>query len=123
MNKKPFNPRNHYWIVTGSATQVFASASGDYVPVVDATYQAWLAAGNTPSRIVSEAELGEVLAQHDIEPVAANLLDEYKGSLVDRLPVKVLLKVLFNHENRIRVLDGQPTITQAQFKNALKSLL
>ena len=118
-----FNPHNHYWIVAGSATQVFSSAGGDYVPVADAAYQAWLATGNRSSRIASEAELGEVLAQHDIEPVAAGVLDEVKGHQADRLPVKVLLKVLFNHENRIRTLAGQPTVTPAQFRNAVKNLL
>ena len=33
------------------------------------------------------------------------------------------LKILFNHENRIRVLEGKATITQAQFLAALITLL
>jgi hypothetical protein len=109
--------------VAGSTTQVFSSASGDYVPVADGTYQTWLAAGNKPSRIVSEAELGEVLAQHNVVPAAATVLDAFKGTKADRLPVDVILKVLFNHENRIRDLAGQPTVSPAQFRNALKNLL
>jgi hypothetical protein len=58
-----YNPSNWYWIVAGSTTQVWASARCQYVPVADATYVAWLAAGNLPSRIGSVAELVEVLQQ------------------------------------------------------------
>jgi hypothetical protein len=58
-----YSPSNWYWVVAGSTTQVFSSASGTYVAVSDATYVAWLAAGNSPSRIASEAELSAVLAK------------------------------------------------------------
>jgi hypothetical protein len=34
----------------------------------------------------------------------------------------IVLKMLFNHENRIRTLAGQPQVTVAQFKAFLKSL-
>ncbi len=51
-----------YWIVAGSSTQVYSSAGGAYVPITDSGYVAWLAAGNRPSRIASEAELSDVLA-------------------------------------------------------------
>ncbi len=34
----------------------------------------------------------------------------------------VSLRVAFNHENRIRALEGKPAITMAQLKTALKSL-
>jgi hypothetical protein len=35
----------------------------------------------------------------------------------------LVLKVLFNHENRIRVLEGKAAISAAQFKTALVSVL
>jgi hypothetical protein len=35
----------------------------------------------------------------------------------------VLLQIAFNHENRIRALAGQATVTAAQFKAAIKALL
>src|SRR5437867_3453490 len=35
----------------------------------------------------------------------------------------VLLKVILNHENRLRALEGKPTVTMAQLVTALKSLL
>lgn len=122
MSNNIFSPRNWYWIVAGSTTQVFSSASGGYVPVADATYQAWLAAGHRASRIASEAELGEVLAQHDLKPVAAAVLDAYKDKVGERLPIRLLFKVLFNLENRVRALEGQPSVTQVQYRNALKNL-
>lgn len=33
------------------------------------------------------------------------------------------LKTLFNHENRIRALEGKAAITQAQFVNALQAII
>lgn len=57
-----FNAANWYWVVAGSTTQVFSSASGTYVPITDTTYESWLATAH-PSRIASEAELSAVLAQ------------------------------------------------------------
>jgi len=116
-----YNPRNWYWIVAGSTTQVYSSASGDYVPVADATYQAWLAAGGVPTSIASEAELGDVLAPYSLRPTAAGVLDGYTDSQATKLTVETVAKILFNHENRIRTLAGQPTITAAQFKSFIKS--
>jgi hypothetical protein len=58
-----YNPSNWYWVVAGSTTQVFSSASGTYVQISDATYVAWLAAGGHPTRIDTEASLIAVLAQ------------------------------------------------------------
>ncbi len=56
-----YTASNWYWIVAGSTTQVFSSARAMYVPVTDATYVAWIAAGGNPTRIASEAELFGVL--------------------------------------------------------------
>jgi hypothetical protein len=57
------NARNNYWVVADSTTQVYSSATNTYVPVNDLGLSQWKAAGNTPGRIVSEAELWVVLAQ------------------------------------------------------------
>lgn len=35
----------------------------------------------------------------------------------------IALKIAFNHENRIRVLEGKAAVTLAQFKTALRALL
>ena len=56
------NAANHYWIVAGSTAQVWSSARVQYVPVTDATYTAWLDAGNRATPIESEASLQGVLA-------------------------------------------------------------
>lgn len=51
-----------YWVVNGSTTQVYSSASNTYVPVTDPTYSAWLAVGNKPTNIASEALLWGVVS-------------------------------------------------------------
>lgn len=125
-----YTPANWYWVVAGSATQVYSSASGGYVPVSDATYAAWLATGRNPTRIASEAELGEVLAAHGLRPVAAGVLDAYKDAQAGGVVAAVAFRVLFNHENRIRAieralgLNGSPAdLTAAQARAAVKALM
>jgi hypothetical protein len=57
---------NHYWIVgDGPPASRWSSAAADYVSVGDATYQAWVAAGNTPTSIATEAELWVAILQFD----------------------------------------------------------
>ena len=58
-----YNVQNHYWVVSESTTQVYSSAAAAYVPVTDATYEAWLACGSYPTRIDTEANLKAVFAQ------------------------------------------------------------
>lgn len=52
----------------------------------------------------------------------AQELDGEKDAVVNGMDL-VLLKVAFNHENRVRVLEGKQPITLAQFKAAIKALL
>ena len=191
---RKYNPNNHYWVVAGSASEVYSSAVNDYVPIADATYVAWLDNGtyvplpvptqaewetgqaradfqlpaeppnppdftfeqwlltqdatdsytrwqevnqrkedqnyqewldeaNYPTKIDSEIELGEVLAQYDIEPTPVAMKESFKDALSDKLPVRLLFEVFYSHENRIRTLEGLGNITKAQFKTALKNLL
>jgi hypothetical protein len=63
-----FVPTSWYWIVGGNAAEIWSSASLGYVPATDATYAAWLAAGNQPTAIGSAAELYQVM-QQDVAPV------------------------------------------------------
>jgi hypothetical protein len=56
-----YNVANWYWIVGGDNTQVFSSARMAYVPVTDATYQAWLASGGGATTTASPVYLFEVL--------------------------------------------------------------
>lgn len=49
-----YDVTNWYWLVgDGPAGQVYSSAAGAYVQMTDVTYVAWLAAGNTPVKILS----------------------------------------------------------------------
>ena len=57
------NVLDHYWIIAGSATEVYSSATNTLVPVTDSNYTDW-STSNTASNIVSEAELAEVLRAH-----------------------------------------------------------
>jgi len=102
-----------YWAVSGMPTQVYSSAAGDYVPLADPTYTAWLAVGNNPLPIDSEAALGQVLAQYSLRPVNANVLAAYQTATANGVNAAIF-KVLFNHENRIRVLEGKTPITVQQ---------
>lgn len=121
-----YNPVNHYWIITSHAGQVFSSSAGDYVADTDPTYLAWLAAGgavtNNPN--MTEDDLGEVLAAAGAPaPVAPGVLDGWKNKISLNIVGQAIFKVLFQHENRIRALEGLGPITVAQARAAIKALL
>lgn len=126
---RPYIAWDWYWIVAGSTTQVFSSKAKAYVPVANATYQAWLDSGYKPTNIASEALLWDVLAEQAPEclPSTPTGADARQRRLIGRLDVeevgKVLATALFQHENRIRALEGKAPIPKAQFINALKELL
>lgn len=120
---KDYNPNDWYWIVGGDASRAYSSKTGDYVAASNSTFMQWLADGNTPTRIPNADELAEVLANASVRPVSADMLGRYKTSQASKLTIELVAKVLFNHENRIRVLESKPTITANQFANALKAML
>src|SRR5262252_7789655 len=103
-----FDPTNWYWIVARSTTQVYSSAVGDYVPMQDATYQAWLAAGNPPAPADSVQSLGQVLAKYRLRPVNVTVLRQYQTAIA-AIPDIANFPVMLDIENRVRVLEGQPT--------------
>jgi hypothetical protein len=120
---KEYNPKNWYWIIGGSATQVYSSAAGDYVPVANATYVAWLADGTLPTKIDTEANLGGVLAPYypDVQrPAVAAILDGYQQGQADDIFVRKLSKLLFHMINRIQVLEGKQPFTVAQARAYVK---
>lgn len=128
---KSYTPRNWYWIVAGDETRVYHTGSDhNFLPVADVTYIGWLADGTLPTRIASEAELGEVLAQARLRPVHAGVLDGYLERQSADVVDLVQFKVLFNHENRIRAIErslsggaAPPNLSAAQAKAAVKALL
>jgi hypothetical protein len=120
-----YDPSNWYWIVGADAAQVFASASASYVATTDKTYVTWLAEGNEPTRIASEQELWDVLSQAfpaGIPAANTDAQDRLKGMKINAMD-QIAMRVAFNHENRIRALEGKQAATAAQFVTALKALL
>ncbi len=121
--KQSYTPQNWYWIVGGSTTQVYSSAGVVYIPVADATYQVWLAAGGVPTKIAVEADLWDVLTNAGVAiPGGAATTDANKSALFDAVPQAVKVWA-FAIDNRVRVLEGQSPRTAAQFKTYVKSLL
>lgn len=122
---RPFNIFDWYWIVGGDATKVYSSKVGDYVPSTDPTFVAWQDNNGDPTPptvIDSEINLGIVLATAQARPQVAGVLDGYTSQLADDAVKIVCFKIEFNHENRIRALEGRPTISVQQFRNAIKAL-
>lgn len=118
-----YNPKDWYWIVSADQSRVYSSKSADFVPVDNSVYVAWRERGGVATNIISEAELGAVLAPYALRPVSASVLDGYTESQAVKLTIEVVAKVLFNHENRVRVLEGKQPINANQFKTAIKALL
>lgn len=65
---RSYDPKDWYWVVGGDESRVFSSAVGDYIQPDAATYVAFLDDGNSPTRILNEAELGEVLRAANVPP-------------------------------------------------------
>lgn len=61
---------------------------------------------------------GAFLKQYDAPKPPAPTVDERAARKVDSLD-RLQFEVLFNHENRIRALEGKASITAAQFRDAL----
>ncbi len=121
----PYDPANWYWKVGDKSpgTQVYSSAVDDYVPLADATYVAWQTSGGRTTVIDTEQNLADVLVlAGQPSPPSTGTSDTTKNSLFDQIP-QVVKVWAFAIENRVRILEGQPTRTAAQFKNYVKSLL
>lgn len=115
-----YDPANHYWFVSGDETKVFSSALGDYVPVDDARYEAWVTDGGLTTRIASEENLGKVLADARVRPQKAEVLDAFKGSHADKMVIQVDAKILLWLVNEMRGLKGQQPINGQQLRDFFK---
>ncbi len=127
---KFYDPKDWYWFVAGDLSKVFSSKTGDYVVVSNPTFVAWASDGTTPTSILNEAELGEVLAPYLMRPSNANVLDGYLTTQADVIIVTTMFKIMFNHENRLRAIEralnlngSPPNLTPAQARNAVKALM
>lgn len=128
-----YNPRDHYWIVGGSTTQVYSSAAGDFVSVNDPAFIAWKAKGpRKPTMIDTEENLGDVLAPYQLRPTPVNVLEGYKTHWSEEM-AKIFQMLLatqnMDMENRIRALERAtgivtpppPALTNQQIKQFIKS--
>ena len=77
--------------------------------------------------LISDLDAGNLTFEvHDTEPTGTPpagqdpVAAEY-GQLKE-LALRKLARFLFNHENRMRVLEGKQALTRAQFRNALENL-
>lgn len=117
---RTYDPKDWFWIVGGDESSPFSSKTGDFVPANDSGYQAFVSDGNRATRIASEAELGEVLADARVRPTSANVLDGFKSRHAEALTLEIIAKLLLWLINEVRGLKGQETITAKQFKAFIK---
>ncbi len=117
---KPFYiPGAWYWAVSGKPAQVYSSAAVAYVPVTDPAY----VASGIPATPIAEQDLIDLLILAGVPvPAGAVSSDAARTARINATDM-VQLQVLFDHENRIRVLEGKAAVTRTQFKNAIKALL
>lgn len=105
-----FDPKNWYWSVgDGPADSVYSSAVPGFVATDDATYEAWLAAGNTATEIPTAAALGAYLAGAGIRPSDADddapVLEGYKERHAREVTLEAVFKVVMCQENRMRAIE------------------
>lgn len=116
-----FNIQDWYWAISGNNTQVYSSKLANYVLLNDPAFLLFLSFGNIPTKISTESDLFDLLSEKFpvglINTPAAQ--DKKKSMAISNLD-KVTFAILFNHENRIRVLEGKPQITQLQFIAGIK---
>ena len=119
-----------YWFVAGDQTQVWSSADDKFVPITNAAYLDWVSQGGTPTNIDSLVNLAEVLRSYGVTTTNTTMLDTQKTNTAAAISTHSELKILFNHENRIRAceryckLNGSPVaITAQQWIAAIKAML
>jgi hypothetical protein len=120
-----YNPSDWYWAVGGDPTQVYSSARGVFVSIADAQFVAWKSkegGSNRPTPIDTSVNLGAVLAPYRLRPTDSAVLAAYQQAAASAVDL-VQLRLMFNHENRIRALESKAPITQPQFLAAISALL
>jgi hypothetical protein len=71
---------------------------------------------------VLTVEADRVTRAWTIRRMTAEEADAARTSAVDSLDA-LAFRIAFNHENRLRALEGKPAATTQQFRTALKALL
>jgi hypothetical protein len=119
MFDRSYTPNDWYWTVNGNSTRFWSSASGAYVTTLPPSV--------TPTPVPSEKDLTDLLNQYGLTgPSPADLgpLDQAALNAALAAPgsvVRALGLVIFAEINKLRVKDGDPVYTMAQFVTALKA--
>lgn len=95
-----------------STGAVLECQTGDDGPL-DTLLQNAISAGFTADQITVSV-MPDADAYALIKPPIRDALDSWNF---------ITLKLAFNHENRIRALEGKAAVTVAQFKTAVKAML
>jgi hypothetical protein len=119
----PYNPSDWYWAVGDDKSSVFSSARNMFISIEDKIYTQWLNNGGIPTKILTKAELGEVLAPYSLRPNDNEVLDGYKEIQSRKLTLELVAKVLLWLINEVRTLKGQNTVGASQFRNFVKELM
>ncbi len=99
-----------------------------WVPVVNETTDTSTGPDKVVSAWVETVEAARLLRTRTIRDKTAGEMDAEDQARVDRLASvsgidRAQFLIAFNHENRIRTLEGSPSVTKAQFKTAVKGLI
>jgi hypothetical protein len=119
--------RNWYWVVGSSNSEVYSSATNTYVSIADATYVAWLANGNSPSRIFNEVELWGALAVNAPGLLAdwlfdgATFVQPSPGLYTKKQLAAYAASVRYNKEVGGTVISGVPYLTDRETQAKLTS--
>lgn len=77
------------------------------------TWEVWYA-GSTAVKAATDPKISSLVQAFDVTPIADDPIDQWD---------LISLKIAFNHENRIRALEGKVQITAEQFKTAVRAQL
>jgi len=80
-----YNPRAWFWIIAGRETQAYSSAIADFIPLDDARFQAFRAAGGIATTIPSCDELRQVLEDAGAPDLTTGLAFDTKEVALARL--------------------------------------
>lgn len=106
-----------YWTVGGDETRAYASARRDYVPADDAALVAFIADDNAAIVIDTEFNLGLALAtvSYELAPIPPGIFEGYRSANATAIVFDPTFPVLYDHENRIRAMAGDPPLTVEEF--------
>jgi Domain of unknown function (DUF4376) len=116
---------HHYWIVAGSATEVYSGASNTLVPVADSTYSDW-AQNNTAAPIASEAELADALRANGSQlPAwifnAASFIQPSPGAYSKSQLAAYSADARYRHASGGVTIGGKPYLTDPVARNTVAS--